>query len=179
MARTPKARALGGALRQARADKGIPLRELASAISRDSGVVSRWETGDRTPKPEQVAQILTTLGVGGDRYEEIMTLAYGTDESQWVATTLPEQRQQMAAYVDWEQSATRIVEVAPLLVPGLLQISDYIHAIMTAGGVPNGEIVSRVTSRIGRREVVTKPFRRNCWYYSGRMCSTTTSAAER
>jgi transcriptional regulator with XRE-family HTH domain len=156
MARTPKARALGGALRQARTDKGMPLRELASAISRDSGVVSRWETGDRTPKPELVAQILTTLGVGGARYEEIMTLAYGTDESQWVATTLPEQRQQMAAYVDWEQSATRIVEVAPLLVPGLLQIGDYIHAIMTAGGVPNGEISSRITGRIDRRDVIEK-----------------------
>ncbi|HEX5402833.1 MAG TPA: helix-turn-helix transcriptional regulator [Pseudonocardiaceae bacterium] len=156
MARTPKARALGGALRQARTAKGMVLRELASAINRDIGVVSRWETGDRTPKPEQVAQILTTLGVGGDRYEEIMTLAYGTDESQWVATTLPEQRQQMAAYIDWEQSATRIVEVAPLLVPGLLQISDYIQAIMTAGGVPDGEIASRVTGRIGRRDVIEK-----------------------
>jgi transcriptional regulator with XRE-family HTH domain len=157
MARTPKARALGGALRAAREKKGLLLRELASAINRDSGVVSRWETGDRTPKPEQVAQILTKLEVGGDRYDEIMTLAYGTDESQWVATTLPEQRQQMSAYVDWEQNATRIVEVAPLLVPGLLQISDYINAIMTAGGVPTGEIASRITNRIGRREAITKP----------------------
>jgi len=133
------------------------LRELASAIKRDMGVLSRWETGERTPKPEQVAQILTKLDVDGDRYDEIMTLAYGTDESQWVAITLPEQRQQMAAYVDWEQNASRIVEVAPLLVPGLLQTSDYIQAIMTAGGVPTGEIASRVTSRIGRREVIAKP----------------------
>ena len=132
------------------------LRELAEAINRDIGVVSRWETGDRTPKPEQVAQILTTLQVGGDRYDEIMTLAYGTNESQWVATTLPEQRQQMAAYVDWEQGATRIVEVAPLLVPGLLQTSEYARAIMVDGGVSGDEIALRVTSRIGRREVITK-----------------------
>ncbi|OLF06369.1 hypothetical protein BLA60_32585 [Actinophytocola xinjiangensis] len=93
----------------------------------------------------------------GDRYDEIMTLAYGTGEPQWVATTLPEQRQQMSAYIDWEQNADRIVEVAPLLVPGLLQTSDYIRAIMTAGGVPTGEIASRITSRIGRREVIMKP----------------------
>jgi transcriptional regulator with XRE-family HTH domain len=158
MARTPKARALGAALRQAREEKQLLLRELAAALSRDMGVLSRWETGDRTPKPEQVAQILTTLGVNGDRYEEIMTLAYGTNESQWVATTLPEQKQQMAAFLDWEQNASRIVEVAPLLVPGLLQTSDYMRAIMTAAGagVPAGEIASRVTTRIGRREVITK-----------------------
>lgn len=156
MARTPKARALGAALRQAREDKKLLLRELASAINRDIGVLSRWETGDRTPKPEQVAQILTQLGVAGDRYDEIMTLAYGTDESQWVATTLPEQRQQMTAYIDWEQNATKITEIAPLLVPGLLQTNDYIRAIMTAGGVPTGDIAARITSRIGRRQVIDK-----------------------
>lgn len=158
MARTPKARALGVALRQAREEKHLLLRELSAAINKDIGVISRWETGERTPKPEQVAQILSTLGVSGDRYDEIMTLAYGTNESQWVATTLPEQRQQMVAYVDWEQNASRIVEVAPLLVPGILQTGDYIRAIMTApgAGVPVGEIASRVTTRLGRKEVITK-----------------------
>src|SRR5262245_47523636 len=109
MARTPKARALGAALRQAREENHLLLRELGSAINRDIGVISRWETGERTPKPEQVAQILTTLGVNGERYDEIMTLAYGTDQSQWVATTLPEQKQQTVAYLDWEQNASRIV----------------------------------------------------------------------
>lgn len=156
MARTPKAQALGAALRQAREDKQLLLRELAAMITRDIGVVSRWETGDRTPKPEQVAQILTKLEVDGERYDEIMTLAYGTNESQWVAITLPEQRQQLAALVDWEQRATRIVEVAPLVVPGLLQTSGYIRGIMTAAGVPEGEIALRVTSRLGRADAITK-----------------------
>jgi transcriptional regulator with XRE-family HTH domain len=156
MARTPKAQALGAALRQAREEKNLLLRELAEAINRDIGVVSRWETGDRTPKPEQVAQILTKLEVGSDRYDEIMTLAYGTNESQWVATTLPEQRQQLAALVDWEQRATLIIDFAPLIVPGLLQTAEYVEGIMTAAGVPSGEIALRVTSRLGRREAITK-----------------------
>jgi transcriptional regulator with XRE-family HTH domain len=156
MTRTPKAQALGAALRHAREEKHLLLRELATAIKRDIGVVSRWETGDRTPKPEQVAQILTKLGVDGERYDDIMTLAYGTNESQWVATTLPEQRQQLAAFVDWEQRARRIVEVTPMLVSGLLQTSDYVRAIMTTAGVPAGEIALRVSTRIGRREAITK-----------------------
>lgn len=156
MARTPKARALGAALRQARENQNLRLVELAKTLGRDPGVLSRWETGERTPKPEVVSQILTKLDVIGERYDEIMTLAYGTDKSQWVATTLPEQRQQMAAYIDWEQSAVRIVEVAPLLVPGVLQIREYVQGIMTAGGVPPGEIASRVTSRLGRSDVITR-----------------------
>jgi transcriptional regulator with XRE-family HTH domain len=148
--------ALGAAIRQARVAKGLLLRELAAAISRDIGVLSRWETGERTPKPEQVAQILTKLDVEGSEYEDIMTLAYGTAESQWVAISLPEQRRQMTAYVHWEQNATRIVEVAPLLVPGILQTGDYIKAIMSAPGVPVGEIASRMTARIGRRDVIDR-----------------------
>jgi transcriptional regulator with XRE-family HTH domain len=158
VARTPKARALGAALRQAREEKQMILRELGSAINRDIGVISRWETGERTPKPEQVAQILSTLGVNGDRYDEIMTLAYGTNESQWIATTLPEQKQQMLAFLDWEQNASTIVEVAPLLVPGILQTGDYIRAMMTApgAGAPASEIAARVTTRLGRKEVITK-----------------------
>ncbi len=156
VARTPKARALGSALRQAREEKQLVLRELGLAINRDIGVISRWETGERSPKPEQVAQILTTLGVNGERYDEIMTLAYGTNEPQWVATTLPEQKQQMVAYLDWEQNAARIIAVAPLLVPGILQTRDYIRGIMTSPGVPTGEIAERITARLDRREVITR-----------------------
>lgn len=156
MARTPKAQALGAALRQAREDRKLLLRELAAMIKRDIGVVSRWETGDRTPKPEQVAQILTKLEVDGERYDEIMTLAYGTNESQWMATTLPEQRQQLAALVDWEHRATRIQELAPLLVPGILQTGDYVRGIMTAAGVPEDEIALRVAARLGRADAITK-----------------------
>ncbi|MGP4019785.1 helix-turn-helix domain-containing protein [Saccharopolyspora sp. 5N708] len=155
MTKTPKGRALGNALRQARQEQNLTLREFATQLGRDPGVLSRWETGDRTPKPEQVAQILTSLGVNGDRYEEIVDLAYGADDSNWVATTLPAQRQQLAAFIDFEQNATKILEVSPLLIPGLLQTNDYVRAAMTAARVPASELASRVAVRIGRREVIT------------------------
>jgi transcriptional regulator with XRE-family HTH domain len=156
MAKTPKGRALGGALRQAREGRGLKLRDFASTIGRDPGVLSRWETGDRTPKPEQVAQILTTLGVVGNEYEEIVALAYDTHAPQWVATKLPDQKQQLSALVDYEQGASEIVEVAPLLVPGLLQTGSYVRAIMSGGGVPAGEIATRAAIRIGRKDVITR-----------------------
>src|SRR5262245_25884315 len=123
---TPKARALGKALREAREATGQSLRAFAKQLGRDPGVLSRWETGDRTPQSDQVAQLLTKLGVTGERYDEVMELTRGTDERRWLAITLPEQRQQFAALLDLEASATTITAVAPLLVPGLLQTSGYI-----------------------------------------------------
>lgn len=156
MARTPKARALGTALRHERETREVTLRSLAAQINRDAGVLSRWENGERTPKPENVAQILTALGVNGERYEEIIALAYGTDRPQWIATTLPEQRQQLSAVLDLEQDATKILEVSPLLVPGLLQTSAYVRAVMSGGGIPPGEIATRITIRIGRKDILTR-----------------------
>jgi transcriptional regulator with XRE-family HTH domain len=154
MAKTPKAVALGNALRQARLEKGLKLREFATQINRDPAMLSRWETGDRTPRPEQVSQILAVLGVNGDKFDEIMTLVYGTDEPQWVATSLPEQRQQLAAFLEFEQNAVNIIELSPLLIPGLLQTTEYIRAVMSGGSLSPTDITTRTAIRVGRREVI-------------------------
>ncbi|HEX3649561.1 MAG TPA: helix-turn-helix transcriptional regulator, partial [Pseudonocardiaceae bacterium] len=53
--RTPRARALGNALREARLAQDIGLRQFAKALGRDAGLLSRWETGDRAPVPTDVA----------------------------------------------------------------------------------------------------------------------------
>ncbi|MBA0125081.1 helix-turn-helix transcriptional regulator [Haloechinothrix sp. YIM 98757] len=154
--RTPKARALGSALREARESREISLRGLAVQLGKDPGMLSRWETGERIPKPTDVAQILTLLGVNGDQYDEIVEMTSGTDASQWLAVSLPEQRQQLAALLDLESTATAITDVSPLLVPGILQVSSYVRAIMTAGGVPADEVATRVAVRIGRRDAITR-----------------------
>lgn len=155
MPRTPKARALGNALRRERMKKGWSLRKFAYHLGvTDPGVISRWETGDRTPKPETVSHMLAALGLKGEAHNEILALAYGTKASSWIATNLPAQRQQLAALLDFEQHSTALAHVAPLLVPGLLQTEDYIRAIMH--GLPPGEVATRVAIRLGRRDILTR-----------------------
>lgn len=150
--RTPRARALGNVLREVRLDRDIGLRQFAKDIGRDPSLLSRWETGDRTPTPTDVAQILGKLGITGDRYDEIIELAYGTDDARWLATTLPEQRLQLSALLDFERTASLITDMSPLLIPGLLQTSDYARTIMTEDGVPTDQISQRVAIRLGRRQ---------------------------
>jgi transcriptional regulator with XRE-family HTH domain len=130
----------------------LSLRQFARDIGRDPSLLSRWETGDRTPTPTDVAQILGKLGVTGARYDEIVELAHRTDDTRWLATTVPEQRAQLAALLDFESTASVITDVSPLLVPGLLQTSDYARTIMIEGGVPADDINTRVHVRMGRRE---------------------------
>ncbi|GAA4291943.1 helix-turn-helix domain-containing protein [Actinokineospora soli] len=157
MARTPKSVALGGAIRQARQERGETLRDFAKRMQLDPGMLSRWETGSRSPKPEHVARMLTALGIYDQRYKELMTLAYGTDADQWVAGTQPEQRQQFAAFAACEQVATRIVDVSPLLIPGLLQTSAYTRAILADEDISPSEVSARIAFRNQRKEVLTRP----------------------
>ncbi len=154
--RTPRTRALGNALREARLDRDLGLRQFAKDIGRDPSLLSRWETGDRTPTPTDVAQILGKLGVTGDQYDEIIELAYGTDDPRWLATSLPEQKAQLAALLDFERSASAITDISPLVMPGMIQTSEYTNAIMSDGGVPEGDISTRVNIRMGRRHVLTR-----------------------
>lgn len=150
---TPKALALGAVLREARIEAGHEhLTKFAERLGRPAPTLSRWETGQRTPRPEDVAQILTVLGVTGERFDDILGLTRNADSSSWMAKSLSEQRLQLEALLRFERDAKKITNVAPLLVPGPLQTAGYVRAIMTGGGVPRDEVESRIAIRLGRRE---------------------------
>ncbi|MEC3979428.1 helix-turn-helix domain-containing protein [Amycolatopsis sp. H20-H5] len=154
--RTQTAIALGAALKSTREERGISQRKLSELIGRASGLVSRWESGERTAKPEDVAEIIEALGIEGDEAADLMAVANGAGHAQWLAVTLPERRQQLAALLAAERTATKVTHVAPLLIPGVLQTSDFIRSMMTEGDVPVDEIDERVAMRIGRRDLITR-----------------------
>ncbi|MGJ7905160.1 DUF5753 domain-containing protein [Actinopolyspora sp. H202] len=54
--------------------------------------------------------------------------------------------------IEYERTATYIAEIAPLLIPGLLQIGDYARAVMTEA--PPEELESRVAMRASRRDIL-------------------------
>ncbi|MFF4684423.1 helix-turn-helix domain-containing protein [Amycolatopsis sp. NPDC001319] len=152
---TTKGRALGAALRKAREERGVSLRSVAKDLGIDPRTLSRWEAGKRVPPPADIARILGHLGIDNSRYDEIMGMLDGVDATQWLAISLPEQRQQNSALLDFEATANTITEVAPLLIPGLVQTRGYARAIMSGGTVPADEINTRVATRLGRRDVVS------------------------
>ncbi|MGH7869380.1 MAG: helix-turn-helix domain-containing protein [Candidatus Dormibacteraceae bacterium] len=155
-ARTPKALALGQALRQAREGRSISLRGLAELAGKPTGTLSRWETGVRSPSPEDVASLLAVLEIDGAVCDELLAMARGTDEPLWLATTLPEQHQQLAALLSFEREATSIADVSPLLIPGLCQTASYARSIMSLAGVPDSDVDTRVAIRLGRRDVLQR-----------------------
>jgi len=153
---SPKALALGARLRAARTATGKSQREVGKALKIDSGTLSRYETGERPPGPEEVAAILAVLGVSGVERDEIIDLARNPSGTTWLAVSLPEQRAQLSALLEFEQMATEITAVAPLLPPGLLQTGPFARAMMREGDVPDDEVEMRVAVRVGRRDILMR-----------------------
>lgn len=153
---TTKSRRLGSKLREVRDERGLTLRQLAAAIEIDYSKISKIENGRTIPAEGDVIRILTHLGVTGDRYEKILGMLRGADAGQWDAVTLPDQREQLATLIDFEDLSAEITELALALVPGIMQTRDYARAIFSGGTLPADEVSTRVATRLGRRDVIMR-----------------------
>lgn len=151
---TPPARALGGELRAAREAAKISQRELASRIGVNQSELSRWESGQRRPAPEDVERFLAELNMPVEERDRLLGLARQPDGASWLSVGTPEQPEQLAALLEFDRTASIITEVSMTLIPGLLQTGDYARAIVGGGAVPALEVSTRVAVRIGRREVL-------------------------
>lgn len=160
----PIADALGRALREAR--RATPGEPSAAEVAKElrwpaSSRLTRYESGTRTPKLEDVEKIvdaLVRLGLeltDGQR-EQIFDLARGAENPVWLAVTMPEQQIQLTTLLEYENDAAEIVEVQPLLIPGLLQTHRYARAVIGSAEAPAGEIQMRVAVRMGRRDTLTR-----------------------
>lgn len=152
-AETPRALQLGAELRNLRKDTGMSMIDLADQLGRRHSHISRWENGKMIPSEADMGAILGLLGVTGTERQRLLRLARDAADPNWVA---PGVERQLAALMEYERTADVITNVEPLLVPGLLQTSDYARAIMTGAGANRGEIEQRVTMRMGRRDILTR-----------------------
>ena len=152
----PRARALAGALRQAREAAKVSVREVARRLDISHYVVSYWETSKRVPRLEDVASYLTAIGVTGDEREAILALGRHADAHDWLTVGIPGISQQLAGTMECERAAAAITDWSPHLVTGLLQTSDYARAIIGSEALPAAEVEARVLVRMGRRDVIMR-----------------------
>lgn len=149
---TPKARALGAELREARQAVGRSLRALGQELDTNHVKLMRYETGRSVPSPDVVAAFVTALGLPAAERDRLVEMARDADAPNWLTADRAGVRQELTALIEFERTATRITNVATGLVPGLLQTSDYARAVMR--GKPVGEAEKLVLMRLGRREVL-------------------------
>ncbi|TCO55042.1 helix-turn-helix protein [Actinocrispum wychmicini] len=109
--------------------------------------IGRWENGESAPDADDVSKLLTFLGVTGEELDDIIALATDTGEDAW-----PGVSQQLAGLLRCERAAKQITNWEPLVVPAMLQTSEYARAILGSGTLTPAEIDTLVTVRMGRRD---------------------------
>lgn len=164
MARKPKhlggvgERGLGMELRHYREHARMSCAMVGEVLNWSANTVSRLERGLRPDTTaEEVSAILAAVGVTGQDRDRLMRMAKGYSEQGWWEGNRVHLTDQARTYLKFEARAIKIVDVEPLLVPGLLQTADYCRVLFSAFGVDSTQLEGRVSRRLGRQAVLTKP----------------------
>lgn len=151
---SPKARNLGAELRTLRRGADIAYRDMAARLGLPPTRYQRWESGEVVPSPEEVAEFLNHADINGPERDRILDLARDVDGENWITSDVTGQRTELTTLIEFERTCTSIVDVSPLLIPGLLQTAGYVRAIMT--GTEMDDVDRRVGVRLGRQDVITR-----------------------
>lgn len=145
-------------LRGLRAEAGLTHEQLAKTIGESRAQISRLENGHVVDQAD-VMKILDALGVDGDRWTQVMTIAREAGERGWWESTRGMGDRQ-ARYADLEAGAATIQEYQQTFLPGLLQIPEYAAArtealavLESLGGTADGVLAGR----LGRQRMLRRP----------------------
>src|SRR5690242_15508122 len=99
-------RGVGLELQRLRRERKISCKAVGDALGTSASTISRIETGKREPTSEEVASILTVLGVKGLEREHLIDLARRQGESGLVETTTS--TEQSRNFLNFEMKAAHI-----------------------------------------------------------------------
>jgi transcriptional regulator with XRE-family HTH domain len=156
---------LGRRLRTLREQAGVSFEDAARAIEVTPLTVRRIEKAEVGLRIPYVRELLHTYGVPEPEIDDFLGLAREANQPGWwysYRDVLPEW---FKAYVSLESEASVIRLYEPHYVPGLLQTHDYAAALLHVGfpNEPKEEIDRRVSLRLRRQDLLTKPDAPTVW----------------
>ncbi|MDQ3402321.1 MAG: helix-turn-helix domain-containing protein [Actinomycetota bacterium] len=142
---------LGDELRAYREALGLSLAEVTSKVGISTSKLSRMENGRKPQRVEDVAVLLSTYGVRGTRYQDLLALTAVAGELTAEAESAP------SALRVLESKATMLVDFQSTLVPALLQTVPYAQAALReVCMVDEASIEDRTANRIHRQAVLRR-----------------------
>ncbi len=148
---------LAAEMRRLRAESGLTADQLAKRIGGSRADISRLENG-HTVDQADVIKILDTLGVNGDRWTAIVTIAREASEKGWWESDRTMGDRQ-ALYANLEAGASTLRLYEQTFVPGLLQIPEFVRAraaLMPLEPV-SGTVEGILGGRAGRQRMLRRP----------------------
>jgi transcriptional regulator with XRE-family HTH domain len=154
---TVRRRRLRSELRRLRTERGLTIEEVQERTGGDIRIstLSRWETGERSVRPNDLRALLDLYGLTeGDERETLLTLCRQAKERGWWQSYGSAVPGWFQFYVGLESEASAIHQYAAELVPGLLQTADYYRAFLSTAPA-DADIDPKVRVRLERQERLT------------------------
>lgn len=144
----------GELLKERREAAGLSRNELGGLVFVSGSYIGLFEQGIRKPQLDVAQRIDTTLQTGGIFERTCRKLIDGSPYAEY-----------FHAVAELEAVATKICEFAPTVVPGLLQIPEYMRAqILAMYPFASEEFIEeKVGSRIERQGILKESLRPEYW----------------
>jgi transcriptional regulator with XRE-family HTH domain len=149
---------LASELRAVRAERGLTHEQLAKKIDQSRAQISRLENGHVVDLAD-IIKILDVLGVDGERWTKIITIAREAAERGWWESAKGMGERQ-ARYANLEAGAATIREFQMTFVPGLLQTPEFARARVDAerlSGASGYTVDDVIDARTGRQRMLRRP----------------------
>ena len=158
-ASTVPRRQLGRHLRAERNRAGLTIAAVAQTLGWSDQKIWRLETGQTSANPFDIEGVCRLYGASATVTDALVGLARATKDRGWWCAEGQVVPKEFNMYVGLEEAASEMGAYQTLLVPGLLQTSDYTRAVMTTGHpeADDAEIERRVTRRLARQAILTRP----------------------
>ena len=157
---------VGSQLRRLRTDAGITREQAGEAIRASAWKIHRLENGQVGFKERDIVDLLKLYGVS-DAHEIVAfaNMAREANEPGWwqpYGDILP---QWFRAYVNLESAATLIRTYEGQYVPGLLQTTDYMRAVVVGAHLHDAdeEVERRVALRVARQGLLSRQDAPHLW----------------
>ncbi|MFG1682268.1 helix-turn-helix domain-containing protein [Nonomuraea sp. NPDC049269] len=135
----------GCELRKLRIDKGLTLEQLADRVGFSPSLVGSVERAARNPSKDFTERCEEALGLSGELL------------ARWPSISRERSPKWFRPWLEIEQSATVLRTWQPLIVPGLLQTTDYARAIFNGKpGTTKEQAEEALTARMERQAIFAR-----------------------
>jgi transcriptional regulator with XRE-family HTH domain len=158
-------RRLAAQLRDLREERGMTQEDVARRTGKDRSTLYRLETAQQRPQRATLIQLLDLYQVDEPRRGELLMLLREASQRAWMQPYRSELPGVYSDYIGFEEEARAISNYESLYIPGLLQTEDYARAQLH-GTLPHAtgqEIENRVTARLERQQLLTRPDPPRLW----------------
>ncbi|WP_019806561.1 DUF5753 domain-containing protein [Saccharomonospora halophila] len=122
--------------------------------------LSRIENREQGVKRRELDQLLDVYGVGDPALANwLRQLAGDSRRRGWLADVRKHLPPEFHQFLDWETALVACRQFETLLVPGLLQTTEYARALITGldPGLSADEVERRVMARMARQQILSQP----------------------